>query len=291
MILAACIAAGGLLAGTAIDAPPATRPIDGLQARSQVGTIDHPAITESSGIAASRQFDDVFWTHNDSGNPAELFAIDRSGKLLAEYKVAGRNVDWEDIAADGAGRLYIADTGNNRRTRREIQVLVLEEPDPASPPAAQPLRPERTFRLRYPETGAFESEAFFVHEGRAYLVSKQFDGGFARLYSFNLASENEVQTLEAAGELPVRSPVTAADMSPDGRWLAVMTVTGPSVFEIDGDPATAGEGETHSRFSIDALAEAITFAPDGLLVTNEGGIISLFAWEAVAKSGVEEDGG
>lgn len=271
-------------------APPTSQPIGSLQARARMGTINHPGIKESSGIVASRQFTDVFWTHNDSGHPAELFAINQKGELLAEYKVAGGNVDWEDIAIDDAGWIYIADIGNNSRTRREIQILVVEEPDPASPAPAELLRPERVFRLRYPESGAFESEAFFVHDGRGYLVSKQFDGGLARLYAFDLAGEEVVRTLEAAGELPLRAPVTAADISPDGQWLAVMTVAGPSLFEIDSDLSTIGDGATHSRFSIDALAEAITFVPDGLLVTNEGGQVLVFRWEVSNPEPEEEQG-
>lgn len=41
------------------------------------------AISESSGLVASRTHDGVFWTHNDSGDAPRIFAIDRSGALLA----------------------------------------------------------------------------------------------------------------------------------------------------------------------------------------------------------------
>lgn len=268
--------------------PATSQPIEGLGPRVRVGTIAHPAIRESSGIVASRRFPEVLWTHNDSGHAAELFAIDREGNLLAEFEVAGRNVDWEDISIDDDGRLYIADIGNNSRERREIRVLVVEEPDPASPVPADPLRPERIFRLRYPEMGAFDAEAFFVHDGRGYLVSKQFEGSQARLFGFDLANEEAMQTLEPAGELPLRTPVTAADISVDGNWLAVMTVRGPSLFEIDGDLSTLGKGETFSRFHVDVLAEAITIVPEGVLVTNERGMISMFEWETASDPPAED---
>src|SRR5262245_17431928 len=68
----------------------------------QIGEIDNPKITESSGVVASRHYTNVFWTHNDGGKSDTLFAISREGKTLAEFRVAGANFDdWEDIAADG----------------------------------------------------------------------------------------------------------------------------------------------------------------------------------------------
>src|SRR5215212_9666582 len=85
---------------TAPSTLPATRPAFDI-----VGTIDAPEITESSGILESRRYPGVFWTHNDSGNPAEIFAITGTGKLLMKFPIRATNVDWEDIATDDAGHL------------------------------------------------------------------------------------------------------------------------------------------------------------------------------------------
>ncbi len=48
-----------------------------------VGEIKSKEIKESSGLAASKCTDDVFWTHNDSGDDAFIFAINSKGKKLA----------------------------------------------------------------------------------------------------------------------------------------------------------------------------------------------------------------
>ena len=61
----------------------------------------------STGIAASRRHAGVFWIHNDSGNPPALYAVRRDGSLIREYTVAAPNLDWEDIAGDDEGRLYV----------------------------------------------------------------------------------------------------------------------------------------------------------------------------------------
>ena len=60
-----------------------------------VGRVETDAITELSGLAASRTRDGVFYTHNDSGDGARFFAIDRTGALLATYTLEG--VDANDI--------------------------------------------------------------------------------------------------------------------------------------------------------------------------------------------------
>src|SRR4051812_49239849 len=83
------------------------------------GNIANSAITEASGIAASRLNPNVLWTHNDSGNPAQIFAMTSTGATLGSYTLTGAgNTDWEDISI-GPGPLantqyiYVADTGDN----------------------------------------------------------------------------------------------------------------------------------------------------------------------------------
>ena len=62
----------------------------------------------------------MFWTHNDGGGPKKqvLYAIDREGKTRAAFPVIGVTLhDWEDIAIDDAGHLYLGDIGNNDAKR------------------------------------------------------------------------------------------------------------------------------------------------------------------------------
>jgi hypothetical protein len=244
-----------------------------------IGRIEHEPLAESSGIIASRQHEGIFWTHNDSGHPAVLFAITRTGELVAELPVAARNVDWEDIAIDGQGRLYIGDIGNNRRDRTEIAVHRLEEPDPRAPAAAgERLAVERTWRLRYPDR-PFDAEALFIHEDHGYIISKLMPGRPAGLYRFPLDARDGATTLEGVAEVPVRMPVTAADISADGQRLAVLSVGGLHVFEIDGKPeAVAKAAVRHVRY-LHPMIEAACFVEDGVLVTAESREVFLFRVE------------
>ncbi|MGH7782776.1 MAG: hypothetical protein ACREO5_02890, partial [Candidatus Binatia bacterium] len=86
------------------------------------GQIELKDITESSGIAASKCQPGVFWTHNDSGDDAYIFAINEKGDNLGTWRVANsENIDWEDIAEfrDPAGKcfIYIGEIGDNKIQR------------------------------------------------------------------------------------------------------------------------------------------------------------------------------
>ena len=252
----------------------------------KLGRIDHKAITESSGLAASRKHPGVFWTHNDSGNGAFIFAITREGKLLAEYPVAAaRNTDWEAIATDDEGHLFVADIGNNDLKRDRALVYRLDEPDPA---AAGPkgkgmtLRVNQVWRLKYPDR-AFDAEGFFVFNGRGYVISKLLTGKNAGLYRFDLAGAGaDAVALEHVCDLPIRSPVSDAAISDDGKRLAVMTVTGPNLFQVDGDVAKAGKVSPAYQNYFDAAdmnMEGVTFGDDGLIATTEKGQMLRFGYE------------
>lgn len=115
-----------------------------------------PGIRECSGIVPSRQFAGVFWVHNDSGNAAQLFAIDAQGNLLRKVAVLGvSNIDWEDITTDDAGNLYVGDFGNNRNDRRNLEVLVIREPDPRGSDEILEVVVERRIPFFFPEQKQF----------------------------------------------------------------------------------------------------------------------------------------
>lgn len=68
-----------------------------------IGKYTHVPIRESSGVVASHQFEGVYWTLNDSGNPAVLYATTLEGKSIGEFTVQGAtDRDWEVLALDGS---------------------------------------------------------------------------------------------------------------------------------------------------------------------------------------------
>ena len=116
---------------------------------------------ENSGIVKSRQWPDVFWMHNDSGDEPRVYAVRRDGTVYPSDRygteqpgtlIGGAiNVDWEDITVDNRGHLIVADSGNNYNDRRDLVLYVLPEPSPA---AGRTTWIRRVF-FRYPDQVQF----------------------------------------------------------------------------------------------------------------------------------------
>src|SRR5690606_40774500 len=63
----------------------------------------------------------LIWAIQDSGNKNEIYGLSRNGSMKEIISVKGIvNTDWEDIAADNEGNLYIGDFGNNDNTRKDL---------------------------------------------------------------------------------------------------------------------------------------------------------------------------
>jgi hypothetical protein len=268
---------------------PATQPT------FEIGHLDAAEIRESSGIVASRKYPGVFWTHNDSGNAPVLYAVTREGKLVAQFPVRVANRDWEDIAIDDAGHLYIGEIGNNERHWPQIAVYQVDEPDPTTPApkngSREALLVRRNWQLRFPQNRPFDAEALFVHDGWGYIISKLLDGERATLYRFRLVDDPKIPAgLEPVTRLPIHAPVTAADLSPDASELAVMSIAGPYLFRIDGDIARAGKVAPRYVPFFQVDMEAVCFVPEGLLATTESRAMLLFTHEMFDRFNKSDDG-
>jgi hypothetical protein len=236
------------------------------------GRLAHPPIREASGIAASRRHPGVFWVHNDSGNPSALFAVRRDGTLLREYAVRAPNLDWEDIAADSDGHLYIGDIGNNGKRLRLRAIYRIDEPDPAGPDDG-PLSTTGAWYYTFPTDGRFDAESLFIDGGRAVIVAKTFDERPAELFAVPLGTEAPLGAPvlpQLLGSLPgFVEPATGAAIAADGRRLAVCSYQVARVYGRDKLSSDDWKLLGNARFEADGV-EAITWENDDLILASEG---------------------
>jgi hypothetical protein len=240
----------------------------------RVGTIDDAEIKECSGIVASRQYPDVFWVHND-GKKEHLFAINRKGATIAQFKVKGAKFhDWEDITLDASNNLYAADTGDNDGKRKEVDVYQFGEPNPNL--AEKSVSIQRHWILRYP-TGPRDCESLVVAGTNGFLITKVTGNRMAEVYTFPLQDSDKPITLTAVARLVVDSPVTAASVSLDGKTLAAISKEGAFFFPFSGDFGSSKlvQPERRVLFRHESI-EGCTFVPEGLLVAAESRELFLF---------------
>ena len=229
------------------------------------GRYAHPPIRESSGIVKSRQFDDVYWTLNDSGNPATLYATRRSGELIGEIAVKGAgNVDWEGLGIDDKNRLWIGEIGNNSRLRIDLKVVVVQEPNPFTEAEVEVAA---SYPYRYPAENV-DAEGLFIADGVPYIVSKERER--AVLYRFPGLQADKQQVLERVGEFAGAKWVTGAGLSADGRRLAVCTYDMLWVYDRNGATSLAQLIQSDSwELPHNFSGEAVCFEGYDLVLTNE----------------------
>ena len=241
--------------------------------------LDDPRISESSGLAASPSRPGVWYTHNDSGDRARFFRFGEDGRVTGTFQLTdARAIDWEDMAAAriaGKPRLYLADIGDNASRRAEIQVYSVAEPEGVG----RSLGSVQTFRIRYPD-GAHDCEAFFVQPGTGafWLITKARQGVPAA-YVVRRPRAGTLQTAEKVADLSLPVPagmfglITAADVSPDGRKVAIRTYGRVLLFQVRGRFEDWVRTEPVVLPSpAEFQGEAIGFSRDGqrLLTTSEG---------------------
>jgi len=255
--------------------PPKNQPLH-LEVK---GRIEDPALKESSGFDQSRKVPGRFWSHNDSTGGAKLFVMDAFGKPLAEpIPVEGaRNIDWEDLAIDANGWIWIADVGNNANNRKDLKLYQLQEPGEEIPKS---LKIHRTWEIRYPDQKEFppqarnfDCEALFIADGHVYLFAKHRADTDAKLYRVDppIQENGEVEVV-LEGTFPNAGVVTAADLHQDGKRLAVLTMLGVWILEREEGQSFLEAKRRHHPIPFWSLrlAEAICWLDDEtLLIGNE----------------------
>ena len=186
-------------------------------------------ISEASGLAASRKLPGILYTHNDSGGEPIVYAINSKGMLAARVRLAGiKNRDWEDIAVGpdpGSQKqcVFVGEIGDNDAAHKSVFVYRFEEPE-LSDTLLVIAAPDK-IEIVY-EDGPRDAEALFVdpRSGDICIVSKrETEVGLYRVkYPYSLTSPN---TAVKEATLPM-SYVTAADISPNGKYILIKTYTG-----------------------------------------------------------------
>ncbi len=203
-----------------------------------LGTVTAPQITETSGIVASRDNQNVLWVHNDSGDTARVFAINTLGAYLGAFSLSGASaVDYEDIAMGpgpeaGVDYLYVGDIGDNKGERSDVKIYRVGEPVVSSTGGDQSatLVGVDTLTLQYPD-GARDAETLLSDPltGDLYIITKRDFGN--RVYRAPApGAGDQAITLEYMGKMSWMGAV-AGDISVTGLEVLVKSYVGITLYE------------------------------------------------------------
>jgi predicted outer membrane lipoprotein len=218
-----------------------------------------PALPEASGLAISRRQPGVVWSHNDSGNDEILFALDTEGVLLGQLRVPVQMRDWEDVSAGRCPSgpcLYLADIGDNGRSRKRVQILRIPEPAPGDAMTAPP----DVFYGVYAD-GPHNAESMFVVGEDLFVITRDRIGAIYRSTVKGL-SGGQI-TFQRIGQLGVDG-VSDAEASPDEQTVAVRTEDEVLLFRTAD--LVAARNNPYARIPVEALRE-----PQGEGVAIDGG--------------------
>jgi hypothetical protein len=270
----------GLFAPILFGAEP---PIELAPGQRLVGKLGGGPATENSGIVRSRNHDNVFWMHNDSGDEPRIYAVRRDGSVYPSERypdtpgtlIGGAiNCDWEDIAVMHDGSLVVADVGNNSNARRDLVLYLLDEPEPTAG--------RTTFRkklfLRYPQQNTYpapeddfnyDCESVFTLGENIYLLTKHRSNTATRVYRLNDLTEGTTHDLELLERFELGGQAVAADTLPDGSRLVVATYDTLWLFDVRDTDHPLAHPISTLPYKGDNV-EAVAFdGPDRVLFADE----------------------
>lgn len=255
--LAVVASTAGMLAAFSLSAPPTALASDSTLDR----TIRDDDVVESSGLARSTYARRLLWTHNDRGDGPRIFGVNWRGDTRAVVRLSGAAaVDWEDIASGPGHTLWVADIGDNARSRGYISVYRLVEPEVLGDGEQSATR----FDFSYPD-GPHDAETLMVdpRDGRLYVVTKHRDGGDVYRAPLDLRTDRRNSLTRVASAPP---NVTGGSFAPDGRWFALGNYKYAYVY--------TGLGASPRRIEKPALRQSesveVNRQGDALLVGSEG---------------------
>ncbi|MCF7913421.1 MAG: hypothetical protein K9M99_12915 [Candidatus Cloacimonetes bacterium] len=247
-------------------------------------TFNFAEINESSAIVKSRQWDDVYWTLNDSGDKNRIFPFNRNGEMYRAqwysedqggvYIGDAVNIDWESMTADDEGNLYIGACGNNLSVRRDLCIYKFKDPHPLATGTTRYLQkinfyyPEQSSYPAPEDDSNYDCEAIFWAEGRLFLLTKHRSDTNTCLYTLNSMYSERENPATLLSTFDIQGAVTDAECNDDGTRLAVLTYSAVWVFE--GETEYWFEGSVKWLPISGKQCEGICWDDDEtLIITNE----------------------
>jgi len=185
------------------------------------------ALREVSGIESVFN-SDLIWMVNDSGNKPRIFGINQQGETEKVIKVNAKNHDWEDLASDKKGNLYVGDFGNNNRKRKKLTIFKIANQDLLNADKVKVTE----ISFEYPiskkkKKVSYDAEGFFYHQNYFYIFTKsRTKKNLGKTLLFKVPNIVGKHIAEFISEYEfcdsINCRITSADISEDGKKVVLL---------------------------------------------------------------------
>lgn len=243
----------------------------------QLKEVSQLPLDEVSGIELFPG-DDIVWAIEDSGNKNIVYGLSLKGEIIHELQLKGaENKDWEDIASDTQGNLYVGDFGNNSNKRKDLVLYKINRENVKDGEISEFVKTTFYFpeQHEFPPKKSerfYDVEAFVVHNGSFYLFTKnrsaKFDGTFMVYKVPCKEGDYAAQLLATLKSCSVYSKcaVTGADISPDGKTIVLLS--SDKVWQLTDFENDSFKQENLKMFELghNSQKEGICFKDDATLL-------------------------
>lgn len=191
-------------------------------------------LRENSGIEKITA-NGLLWVIEDSGNKDHVYGLNDEGAIIKDIKLKNaKNVDWEDLASDKDGNLYIGDFGNNNNNRNDLRIYKISNPEKTKKDELEATRitfyyPEQ---LKFPpkkKKRYYDAEAFIYYQEHLYIFTKNrtnpYDG---KTLLYKIPAQKGNHRAKLIGSFytcddSLHCSITAAAISPNNKKIVLLT--------------------------------------------------------------------
>ncbi len=175
------------------------------------------SLEEVSAVAIIEN-SNLYWVIEDAGNDNNLFALNSKGNIEKTITITNaKNKDWEDLATDSEGNIYIGDFGNNNHKRKEFVIYKVLNTN-----LSQEKTEAEIITFKLPKNGKSQDfESFFLWNNYFYVFSK--NEKYTDVFKIENKTGDHVAELIATHKFKGKNnKITSADISKDGKTIILL---------------------------------------------------------------------
>jgi len=236
-------------------------------------------LKEISGIQTVNN-SKFIWAINDGGNKNRIYGLNDKGNIKKIVVVKAKNNDWEDLASDDKGNLYIGDFGNNHNKRKNLSILKVKSEDLKNSKKVDVERIQFYFpdQKKFPpkrKEQYFDTESFFFLNDSLYLFTRsRVKGKYGKTSLYKIPATKGNHSAKFISEYTfgkdLKCSITSADISNDKKKVVLLTSDTVLLF-TDFNNNNFFSGKV-TQFPLDHISqkEGLTFKNDSTLyITDE----------------------